>query len=223
MTVPSFVPVCVLAAGFFTPVAGLHAQTSDQDHAAWNVFAQPRWRELGPVTSGGRITDIAVHPQRNQVFWVAAASGGLWKSENGGVSFTPQFQDAYSISIGDIAVAPSDGNVLWVGTGEANNQRSSYWGNGVYKSTDGGATWTNMGLEDGDTVGEIVIDPRDDNRVFVAVMGALHDTLPSRGLFMTEDGGATWTRVLAPESASTGAAHLLEGASTGAAHLPRAT
>ena len=89
--------------------------------------------------------------------------------------------------------------VVWAGTGELDHGGgSAYYGNGIYKSTDGGATWTNMGLEDGDTVGEIVIDPRNDNRVFVAVQGALHDTLPSRGLFMTEDGGATWTRVLAP-------------------------
>ena len=96
--------------------------------------------------------------------------------------------------------------VVWAGTGEADHGGgSAYYGKGIYKSTDDGATWTNMGLEDGDTIGQIVIDPRDDDRVFVAVMGALHDTEPTRGLFLTEDGGASWTRVIVPETASTGA------------------
>ncbi len=104
------------------------------------------------------------------------------------------------------AVAVDSQGVVWAGTGEVDHGGgSAYYGNGVYKSTDGGATWTNMGLEDGDTIGQIVIDPRDDNRVFVAVQGALHDILPTRGLFLTEDGGATWIRVLEPESTSTGA------------------
>ena len=104
------------------------------------------------------------------------------------------------------AVAVDSQGVVWAGTGEPDHGGgSAYYGNGVYKSTDGGATWTNMGLEDGDTIGQIAIDPRDDDRVFVAVMGALHDTQPTRGLFMTEDGGATWNRVIVPESSSTGA------------------
>ena len=104
------------------------------------------------------------------------------------------------------AVAVDSQGVVWAGTGEVDHGGgSAYYGKGIYKSTDDGATWTNMGLEDGDTIGQIVIDPRDDDRVFVAVMGALHDTEPTRGLFLTEDGGASWTRVIVPESASTGA------------------
>lgn len=171
------------------------AQTGEHEHAATNVFAQLRWRELGPVQSGGRIVDIAVHPDRPQVFWVAAASGGLWHTDNGGLRFTPQFQDAYSISIGDLAVAPSNGNVLYVGTGEANNQRSSYWGNGVHKSTDGGATWRHVGLDGTEHIGRVVVHPGDPDTVWVAALGALYSANDARGLYKTTDGGVTWRRM----------------------------
>ena len=168
---------------------------SDQDHTRDNVFGQLRWRELGPVQSGGRITDIAVHPQKSAVFWVAAASGGLWRTDNGGLRFTPQFQDAASISIGDLAVAPSNGDVLYVGTGESNNQRSSYWGNGVHKSTDGGKTWRHVGLAASEHIGRIVVHPTDPDVVYVAALGALYSANDDRGLYQTRDGGSTWQRV----------------------------
>ncbi|MBM4063199.1 MAG: glycosyl hydrolase, partial [Planctomycetes bacterium] len=184
------IPVLVCLAAF---VPATLAQTPDSDHARDNVWAQLRWKELGPVNFGGRIVDLAVHPTRPQVFWAAAASGGLWKTENGGVSFTPQFQDAYSISIGDLAVAPSNGDVLYVGTGEANNQRSSYWGNGVHKSIDGGKTWTHKGLDGSDHVGRIVVHPQNPDVVWVAALGALYSSNFVRGLYKTSDGGKTWT------------------------------
>src|SRR5262245_43866477 len=162
------------------------------------------WTQLGPSNIGGRVRDESADPTTQNVVYIATGSGGLWKSTDGGVTLTSVWPHYLPQSLG--AVEVDSKGVVWVGTGEPDHGGgSSYYGNGVYKSTDGGATWTNMGLEDGDTVGEIVIDPRDDNRVFVADMGALHDTLPSRGLFMTEDGGATWTRVQARETASTGA------------------
>jgi photosystem II stability/assembly factor-like uncharacterized protein len=162
------------------------------------------WAELGPSNIGGRVRDTAADPTTKDVVYVATGSGGLWKSTDGGVTLNSVWPHYLPQSLG--AVEVDSKGVVWVGSGEPDHGGgSAYYGNGVYKSTDGGATWTNMGLEDGDTVGEIVIDPRDDNRVFVADMGALHDTLPSRGLFMTENGGATWTRVLTPESSSTGA------------------
>jgi photosystem II stability/assembly factor-like uncharacterized protein len=162
------------------------------------------WTELGPSNIGGRVRDESADPTTPGVVYAATGSGGLWKSTDGGVTLNSVWPHYLPQSLG--AVEVDSKGVVWVGTGEPDHGGgSSYYGNGVYKSTDGGATWTNMGLEDGDTVGEIVIDPRDDNRVFVADMGALHDTLPSRGLFMTENGGATWTRVLTPESSSTGA------------------
>lgn len=173
----------------------LPAQTPDRDHLQDNVFGQIPWRELGPVSPGGRITAIAVHPQRSSVFWVAAASGGIWKTTNAGISFEPQFQDAYSISIGDLAVAPSDGNVLYVGTGEGNNQRSSYWGNGVHRSADGGKTWQHVGLDGTDHIGRIAIHPNDPNTVYVAALGALYSSNDARGLYKTTDGGKSWQRI----------------------------
>ncbi|MCA8966528.1 MAG: glycosyl hydrolase, partial [Planctomycetes bacterium] len=175
--------------------AHLAAQTSDHDHAQFNVFAQLPWQELGPVASGGRIVDFAVHPQNPRIFWVASASGGLWRSDDGGLSFTPQFQDAYSISIGDIAVAPSNGDVLYVGTGEANNQRSSYWGNGVYKSLDGGKTFTHVGLQRTEHIGRIVVHPSNPDIVYVAALGALYTPSEDRGLYRTTDGGSSWQRI----------------------------
>lgn len=168
------------------------AQTHDRDHLADNVFGQLKWKELGPVTSGGRIVDIAVHPRRRQVFWAAAANGGIWKTENGGITWSAQFQGEYSISIGDIAVAPSDGDVLYAGTGEGNNQRSSYWGNGVYKSTDGGDSWDYIGLDGTEHIGRIAVHPTDPDVVFVAALGALYSSGTARGLFRSTDGGQNW-------------------------------
>jgi hypothetical protein len=162
------------------------------------------WSELGPSNIGGRVRDSAADPTTKDVVYVAAGSGGLWRSADGGATLTSVWPHYLPQSLG--AVAVDSHGAVWAGTGEPDHGGgSAYYGNGVYKSTDDGATWTNMGLEDSDTIGEITIDPRDDSRVFVAVQGALHDTQPSRGLFMTEDGGASWTRVLAPESTSTGA------------------
>ncbi len=162
------------------------------------------WAELGPTNIGGRVRDTSADPTTKDVAYVATGSGGLWRTSDGGATLTSVWPHYLPQSLG--AVEVDSQGVVWVGSGEPDHGGgSSYYGNGVYKSTDGGATWTNMGLEDGDTVGEIVIDPRNDNRVFVAVQGALHDTLPSRGLFMTEDGGANWTRVLTPQTTSTGA------------------
>jgi photosystem II stability/assembly factor-like uncharacterized protein len=178
------------------PATARTAVAQDPEHLQHNVFAQLRWRELGPVQSGGRFTAIAVHPQKSQVFWVAAASGGLWYTENGGVSFAPQFQDAYSISIGDVAVAPSNGDVLYVGTGEANNQRSSYWGNGVHRSDDGGKTWRHLGLDGTDHIARIAVHPQNPDDVWVAALGALYTANDTRGLYHSTDGGKTWQRPL---------------------------
>ncbi|MFK7742721.1 MAG: WD40/YVTN/BNR-like repeat-containing protein [Planctomycetota bacterium] len=180
-----------------TAVLGGHAiaQTSDQDHLRDNIIGQLRWRELGPVQSGGRIVDIAVHPDRSQEFWLASGSGGIWHTTNGGISFEAQFQDQHSISIGDICVAPSAPNVLYVGTGEANNQRSSYWGNGVYRSDDSGATWKHLGLDGTEHIGRIVVHPEDPDTAYVAALGALYSGNEERGLYKTSDGGSSWQRV----------------------------
>ena len=163
------------------------------------------WTELGPSNIGGRVRDVAADPDDEGVVYIATGSGGLWKSTDAGATFATAWDSQLPQSMG--AVAVDSKGVVWAGSGEVDHGGgSAYYGNGIYKSTDGGATWTNMGLRDGDTIGQIVIDPRNDDRVFVAVMGALHDLDdPDRGLFMTEDGGASWTRVLTPQSTNTGA------------------
>ena len=123
------------------------------------ILGKVHYRSVGPTRQGGRYVDYAVPLQDINTIYAATGSGGLWKSVNAGISWEPIFDDQSVISIGDVSVAPSDPNIVWVGTGEANNSRSTYWGDGVYKSTDAGATWTNMGLSESHHIGGIVIDP----------------------------------------------------------------
>ena len=150
-------------------------------------------RNVGPAIMGGRIDDFAVPEGNPDTIYVGAASGGVWKTVNGGTTWTPIFDDYGTTSIGDIAVAPSNPNILWVGTGEANNRQSSSWGNGIYKSTDAGKTFQKMGLDDTHHIGRIVIDPRNPDIVYVAALGHLWGPNKERGLFKTTDGGRTWT------------------------------
>jgi photosystem II stability/assembly factor-like uncharacterized protein len=158
-----------------------------------------RWRSIGPANTGGRIDDFAVArvPGQPDAIYVATASGGVFKSTNQGTSWTPIFDriDAM-MSIGDIAVAPSNPSVVWVGTGEANNRQSSSWGDGVYKSIDAGQTWTLTGLADTRHIGRIVVDPGNADVVYVAAAGHLWGSNSERGVFKTADGGRTWTKVL---------------------------
>ncbi|HTS26547.1 MAG TPA: hypothetical protein VMH81_11780 [Bryobacteraceae bacterium] len=158
-----------------------------------------QWRSIGPAATGGRIADLAVAriPGAPSEIYVATTTGGVFKSVNEGVSFTPVFDNAGGMmSIGAVAVAPSNPSVVWVGTGEADNRQSSSWGDGVYKSTDGGRTWQKMGLEETRHVGKIVIHPSDPNTVYVAAVGHLWGSNPERGVFKTTDGGKSWTKVL---------------------------
>ncbi|MBL8840863.1 MAG: hypothetical protein JNL90_04955 [Planctomycetes bacterium] len=151
-------------------------------------------RAIGPAAPGGRIVDLAVPSGRPWELYVAAASGGLWKSTNNGTTWSCVF--AQSLSIGAIAVAPSDPDVIWVGTGEGNNQRSSYAGNGVWRSTDGGKSFTNVGLPESHHIGRIVVHPTDAATAWVAVLGHLYTKNGERGLYRTQDGGASWELVL---------------------------
>jgi photosystem II stability/assembly factor-like uncharacterized protein len=158
-----------------------------------------QWRSIGPAATGGRIADLAISrvPGQPVEIFVATTSGGVFKSVNEGVSFTPVFDKAGGMmSIGAIAVAPSNPAVVWVGTGEADNRQSSSWGDGVYKSTNGGLTWQKMGLEETRHVGRIVIHPTDPNTVYVAAEGHLWGSNPERGVYKTTDGGKNWKRVL---------------------------
>ena len=155
-----------------------------------------RWRSIGPSSMGGRIVDLAVDESYPSRFWIATASGGLFKTENNGITFTPQFQFENTISIGDVAVAPTDANIVWVGTGESNARNSVSWGDGVYKSVDGGATWKNMGLKESFQIGRILIHPENPDVVFVSALGRLWGENEERGLYKTTDGGETWKKVL---------------------------
>jgi len=154
-----------------------------------------RWRAVGPASMGGRIDDIAVVESNPYVIYVGFATGGVWKTVNNGTTWEPIFDTYSSSSIGDIAVYQVDPNIIWVGTGEPNNRQSSSFGDGIYKSTDGGKTFTNMGLKESQTIARIVCDPKDPNVVYVAALGHLFGPNPERGVFKTTDGGKTWAKV----------------------------
>jgi photosystem II stability/assembly factor-like uncharacterized protein len=154
------------------------------------------WRSIGPANMGGRLTDLAVDPSRHSTFYAASASGGLFKTTSNGTTFEPVFEDEGSSSIGAVAIAPSAPETVWVGTGEANARNSVSWGDGVYRSDDGGETWSHRGLRLSRHIGGIAIHPTVSETVFVAAMGSTWGPDPERGLYRTEDGGESWKRVL---------------------------
>ncbi|MBP3957970.1 PDZ domain-containing protein [Gemmata sp. G18] len=160
------------------------------------AIAKMSWRNIGPANMGGRVTALAVVESDPSTYYIATASGGLLKTVNNGTTFNFAFEKEATISIGDVAVAPSDPNVVWVGTGENNPRNSASYGDGVYKSTDAGKSWRNMGLKKTFSIGKIVIHPKDPNTVYVAALGRLWGANEERGVFKTEDGGATWKKVL---------------------------
>ncbi|MEO7724274.1 MAG: hypothetical protein ABIU29_06245 [Chthoniobacterales bacterium] len=164
-------------------------------------------RAIGPAVMGGRVSDIALDPRNPAVFYVGLGTGGLFKTVNNGVTFDPIFDKQPVLSIGAVAIAPADSDVVWVGTGEANDRNSSEWGDGVYRSTDGGGTWTNVGLKESRSIARIVVHPAKPEVAYVAAMGNLWKDGGERGLFKTTDGGKTWKLVLkapSPNDARTG-------------------
>ncbi|MBX9584005.1 MAG: PDZ domain-containing protein [Gemmataceae bacterium] len=154
------------------------------------------WRAIGPANMGGRVTALAVVESDPSTYYVATASGGLLKTVNNGTTFSHLFDKQATVSIGDVAVAPSDPNVLYVGTGENNPRNSVTYGDGVYKSTDAGKTWKNVGLNKTYSIGKVVVHPKDPNTVYVGAMGRVYGPNEDRGLFKTTDGGKTWNKVL---------------------------
>ena len=152
-----------------------------------------RWRSIGPVNMAGRITDVEAHPSAPKTFYVAGATGGIWKTVNAGTSFVPLWEKGPIASMGDLAVAPSNPNIIWAGTGEEDSRNSVAPGYGIYKSLDGGVTWQSMGLEKTQHIGRILVHPTNPDIVYVAALGALWATNPERGLYKTVDGGKTWT------------------------------
>jgi photosystem II stability/assembly factor-like uncharacterized protein len=153
-------------------------------------------RAIGPAVMGGRVSDIALDPKDPYTFYVALGTGGLMKTEDNGDSFEPVFEDQPVAAVGAVAVAPSDPKVIWVGSGEANDRNSSSWGDGVYRSTDGGATWKPVGLKTSRTIARIVVHPTDPNTAWVAASGDLWTFGGERGIYKTSDGGRTWKAVL---------------------------
>lgn len=172
------------------------------------IFDRLTFRSIGPATMGGRIDDLAVLEKRPAVCYAAAATGGLWKTSNNGTTWEPMFDHEDVVSIGTVAIAQDNADLVWVGTGENNNRQSSSWGGGVFKSTDGGRSWKNMGLVESRHVGRIVIDPLDHEVVYVAATGHLWGPNKERGILKTADGGLTWTQALFIDEL-TGAADLV--------------
>ncbi len=155
-----------------------------------------RFREIGPTAQGGRYVEFAVVESNPRIFYAATATGGLWKTVNNGISFTPVFDDQPDFALGAVAVAQSRPDVVYVGTGESNNSRSTYDGNGVYKSMDAGKTWTKAGLPNAGRIGRIVVHPKNPDIVLVAASGRLYSENPDRGVYRSTDGGKTWTKTL---------------------------
>ena len=172
------------------------AAAEDETPLNESTFSGLRFRALGPALTSGRIGDIAVHPNDRHTWMVGVASGNVWLTENAGTTWTPVFDDQGSYSIGTVAYDPTNPLVVWVGTGENNSQRSVAYGDGLYKSIDGGRSWTNVGLGESEHIGKILVHPEDGSVVYVAAQGPLWRAGGDRGLYKTTDGGSTWTRVL---------------------------
>ena len=184
---------------FVTASAAVLSALPSQDNAPIfdsSTVEHVAWRHLGPANPMGRMTDIAVHDDRQSTWFVGTAGGGVWRTKNAGTTWECVFNEGGTVSIGDVAIAPSDPDVVYVGTGEENARNSVQWGDGVYKSTDGGETWAHLGLRETFQIGHVEVHPTNPDVVYVAALGRLWGTNEERGIFRTKDGGATWERVL---------------------------
>ena len=184
----------------FAPFTGITQKKSDKNKLANPLdelsLSALNFREIGPALTSGRISDIAVNPKRNQEYYVATSSGGVWKTVNNGTTYKPIFDSQGSYSIGCVTIDPSNENIIWVGTGENNNQRSVAYGDGVYKSADGGNSWTHMGLKNSEHIAKIIVHPDNSDVVYVAAIGPLWNSGGDRGLYKSIDGGKTWKATL---------------------------
>jgi photosystem II stability/assembly factor-like uncharacterized protein len=219
----------LIAAHFIAPLLGAHAPvtleaqaTVAADPAFWlkafgthqtmtagSPYRALAWQSIGPANDTGRMTSIAVGDKNgSRVIYVGAASGGVWKSEDRGDTWRPVFEHEATASVGDVAVAPSNPDIVWVGTGEDNLFRAGLAGTGIYKSTDAGKTWTHMGLTDSGTIGRILVHPTNPDIVYVAASGHEWTDNEMRGVFMSTDGGKTWTKAFY-RSPTTGAVDLV--------------
>ena len=170
-------------------------ETATDDYFNSSTYSGLSFRSIGPAVTSGRIADFAVVPNHHEVYYVAAAAGGVWKTTNSGTTFDPVFDSQGSYSIGCITIDPTNANVVWVGTGENHNQRSVSYGDGVYKSEDGGKSWNNMGLKNSEHIANIVVDPSNPNTIYVAAYGPVWKEGGDRGVYKSTDGGTTWTLI----------------------------
>ncbi len=203
-------PAVVLAAlSVLLVTAALGSSVGQQQDAQLDseALAGLELRTIGPAAMSGRLVDIAVVESDPFTFYVASATGGVWKTTNNGVTFDPVFESESTHSVGDIAVSQQRPDTVWVGTGERANRQSSSWGDGVYRSTDAGETWTNMGLRDTQHIGRIVLHPGNEDVVYVAALGHLWGANDERGVYRSNDGGITWRRILSVDE-DTGAVDL---------------
>lgn len=169
----------------------LHVKMANQ-----SIFQGASWKNIGPFFNGGRVTDIEAYRDQPSTFYVGSAAGGVWVTRDNGKNWNSIFSRYSSSSIGDIGISDKNKNLVWIATGEANSSRSSYAGTGVFKTTDGGNTWENMGLSDTHHISRIIIDPENCQTVYVAALGHLYGPNEQRGIFKTGDGGKTWERIL---------------------------
>ena len=159
------------------------------------LFGGLRWRSIGPFR-GGRVNGVTGVPGQPNTFYFGSVGGGVWKTTNAGRTWMPIFDSQPVASIGAVAVAPSNPNIVYVGTGESDMRSQISYGNGMYKSTDAGKTWTHLGLDDTRQIARVLVDPRNPDVVFVAALGHAYGANPDRGVYRTRDGGATWQKVL---------------------------
>ena len=166
---------------------------SKNQKVSLNAF---KLRNVGPAFLSGRIADIAIHPNNENVWYVAVGSGGVWMTENAGTTWNPIFDNQPTYSTGSITIDPSNPSIIWVGSGENVGGRHVGYGDGVYRSSDGGKSWKNMGLKNSEHISEIIVHPDDSNVVYVASQGPLWSSGGERGLFKTIDGGKSWNKIL---------------------------
>ena len=193
---PTRILALILAFCVFLSAPAAQAAETNTSGFDEKTFSGMKWRSIGPALMSGRIADIAIDPERQSTWYIAVGSGGVWKSDNRGTTWDSIFDGQGSYSIGCVTIDPNDHNVIWVGTGENVSGRHVGYGDGVYRSLDGGATWTNMGLKESEHIGMIRVDPRDSNVVYVAAQGPLWSGGGERGLYKTTDGGKTWSLIL---------------------------
>ena len=198
-------PVATLALGLLLPLLATHAVAQKkakprlkpaQGSLPLDWADGLKWRSIGPANMGGRVTEVAVHPTDPSTYWIGTAGAGVLKTSNNGVQYQYQFTSEGTSSIGAIGLAPSNPDVIYVGTGESNPRNSVSWGDGVYKSIDGGDTWKHMGLAESFQIGAIVVHPQDENTVYVAALGRLWGPSDERGLYKSTNGGEDWERIL---------------------------